>query len=95
LVIVTLFSNASLEAKLLEKKNAPYKLTVEDTQNDDNTIVEMTEKRMEELKLMRGDQVLIKGKNYSTKINIFIGKKKHTTVCSAFTAEEGSGAVDG
>jgi nitrate ABC transporter ATP-binding subunit len=84
-----------LEAKLLEKKNAPYKLTVEDTQNDDNTIVEMTEKRMEELKLMRGDQVLIKGKNYSTKMNIFIGKKKHKTVCIAFTAEEGSGAVDG
>ncbi len=58
----THYRNANLEAKLLEKKNAPYKLTVEDTQNDDNTIVEMTEKRMEELKLMRGDQVLIKGK---------------------------------
>jgi hypothetical protein len=93
LVIVTLFSNASLEAKLLEKKNAPYKLTVEDTQNDDNTIVEMTEKRMEELKLMRGDQVLIKGKKFTA--NIFTGKKKHKTVCIAFTAEDGSGAVDG
>ena len=53
MVILHVYRNPNLEAKLLEKKNAPYKLTVEDTQNDDNTIVEMTEKRMEELKLMR------------------------------------------
>jgi hypothetical protein len=55
----------------------------------------MTEKRMEELKLMRGDQVLIKGKKFTANVNIFTGKKKHKTVCIAFTAEEGSGAVDG
>lgn len=49
---------------------------VEDSRNDDNTIVELTEKKMEELNLMRGDQVLLKG------------KKRRETVCIAFTPED-------
>jgi len=36
----------------------------------------MTEKKMEELNLMRGDQVLLKG------------KKKKQTICIAFTPED-------
>jgi transitional endoplasmic reticulum ATPase len=40
---------------ILTQKKAPNKLTVEDSKNDDNTIIEITEKKMEELKLMRGD----------------------------------------
>ncbi len=35
---------------------------VEESKNDDNTIIELTEAKMEELKLMRGDQVLLRGK---------------------------------
>jgi formylmethanofuran dehydrogenase subunit D len=44
------------------KKKNPSKLTVEDSKDDDNTIVLITEKRMEELNIMKGDQVLLKGK---------------------------------
>ena len=40
---------------ILKQKKAANKLTVEDSKNDDNTIIEMTEKKMEELNLMRGD----------------------------------------
>jgi transitional endoplasmic reticulum ATPase len=61
---------------ILQKKKAPNKLTVEDSKNDDNTIIEITEKKMEELNLMRGDQVLLKG------------KKRRETVCIAFTPED-------
>ncbi len=51
-----------LSKAILDKKKAPNKLTVEDSKNDDNTIIELTEAKMEELKLMRGDQVLLRGK---------------------------------
>jgi hypothetical protein len=50
-----------LSTAILAKKKAPNKLTVQDSKNDDNTIIELTEKKMEELKLMRGDQVLLRG----------------------------------
>ena len=61
---------------ILEKKKAPNKLTVEESKNNDNTIIEMTEKRMEELGILRGDQVLLKG------------KKKRETICIAFIPED-------
>jgi transitional endoplasmic reticulum ATPase len=66
---------------ILQKKKAPNKLTVEESKNDDNTIIEITEKKMEELKLMKGDQVMLRG------------KKRKETVCVAFTAED-AGAKD-
>ena len=65
-----------LSTAILKQKKAANKLTVEDSKNDDNTIVEMTEKKMEELNLMRGDQVHLKG------------KKKKQTICIAFTPED-------
>ena len=65
-----------LSTAILKQKKAANKLTVEDSKNDDNTIVEMTEKKMEELNLMRGDQVLLKG------------KKKKQTICISFTPED-------
>lgn len=69
-------SKKDLSTAILAPKKAANKLTVDDSKNDDNTIVEMTEKKMEELNLMRGDQVLLKG------------KKKRETVCIAFTPED-------
>ena len=60
----------------MEKKKQPWKLNVEDSKNDDNTIIEMTEKKMEELNILRGDPVLLKG------------KKRRETVCIAFTSED-------
>jgi transitional endoplasmic reticulum ATPase len=52
------------------KIKAPYKLNVEDSKNDDNTIVEMTEAKMEELNILRGDPVLLKGKRRRETIGI-------------------------
>jgi transitional endoplasmic reticulum ATPase len=46
---------------ILERKKAPHKLTVEDAKNDDNSIIEMTQAKMDELKIFKGDTVLIKG----------------------------------
>jgi len=67
---------------ILQKKKAPNKLTVEDSKNDDNTIIEITERKMEELNLMRGDQVLLRG------------KKRRETVCIAFSPEDADAKDD-
>ena len=47
---------------ILDRKKAPYKLTVEEAKNDDNSVIEMTQAKMDELKIFKGDTVLIKGK---------------------------------
>jgi transitional endoplasmic reticulum ATPase len=46
---------------ILDRKKAPHKLTVEDAKNDDNSVIEMTQAKMDELKIFKGDTVLIKG----------------------------------
>ena len=67
---------------ILEKKKAPHKLMVEETGQDDNTVVEMTEAKMNELKLFNGDTVLLKG------------KKRKDTVCIALTVESSDTLTD-
>lgn len=62
---------------ILEKKKAPHKLTVEEAKNDDNSVVEMSQAKMEELKIFKGDTVMLKG------------KKRKDTVCIALAVEEG------
>lgn len=49
---------------ILDKKKAPHKLQVEDSKQDDNSIVEMTQAKMDELKIFKGDTVMIRGKVY-------------------------------
>ena len=61
----------------MDRKKAPHKLQVEDSKQDDNSIVEMTQAKMDELKIFRGDAVILKGKwlwtSYGTPISeIFI-----------------------
>lgn len=56
---------------ILDKKKAPHKLTVEDAKNDDNSVVEMTQAKMDELKIFKGDTVLLKGKCHSKKMALF------------------------
>jgi len=51
---------------ILDKKKAPHKLTVEEAKNDDNSVIEMTQAKMDELKIFKGDTVLLKGKLNST-----------------------------
>lgn len=68
---------------ILERKKAPYKLIVEDATNDDNSVVMITAAKMEELKIFKGDTVLLKG------------KKRKDTVCLALTPEDGDELEDG
>jgi transitional endoplasmic reticulum ATPase len=46
----------------MDKKKAPNRLIVDDTSNDDNSVVTLSPAKMEELQLFRGDTVLLKGK---------------------------------
>ena len=46
----------------MDRKKAPHKLQVEDSKQDDNSIVEMTQAKMDELKIFKGDAVILKGK---------------------------------
>ena len=48
---------------ILEKKKAPNKLQVEDSVQDDNSIVELTQAKMDELKVFKGDAVILRGKH--------------------------------
>ena len=44
------------------RRRSPNRLTVDEATNDDNSVIALSEKKMEELELFRGDTVLIKGK---------------------------------
>merc|ERR1719399_394651 len=59
-----------------KKKRAPNRLVVEEAINDDNSVISLSQAKMEELNLFRGDNVLIKG------------KKRKDTVCIVL-ADEG------
>ena len=52
----------------MDRKKAPHKLSVEDSKQDDNSIVEMTQAKMDELKIFRGDAVVLKGKKTISKL---------------------------
>jgi len=58
-----------LATAILKKKDRPNRLIVEEAANDDNSVVALSQSKMDELELFRGDSVLIKG------------KKRKETVC--------------
>jgi transitional endoplasmic reticulum ATPase len=58
----------------LEKKQNLNKLLVDDAINDDNSIIVIDNKRMEELALFKGDTVVIKGKKSRTTVCIVLGE---------------------
>jgi transitional endoplasmic reticulum ATPase len=64
-----------LETAILRGKSRPNRLLVEDTLNDDNSVVALSQAKMDELQLFRGDTVIIKG------------KKRRDTVCIALLDE--------
>lgn len=56
-------SNADdLATAILKNKERPNRLIVEETANDDNSCVSLSQAKMDELGLFRGDTVLLKGK---------------------------------
>lgn len=82
LTYVSSISKKDYSTAILDKKKAPHKLTVEESKQDDNSVVEMTQKKMDELKIFKGDTVLLKG------------KKRKDTVCIALAVEEGDDLMD-
>jgi len=58
-----------LATAILKKKDRPNRLIVEDAANDDNSVVALSQSKMDQLELFRGDSVLLKG------------KKRKETVC--------------
>ena len=82
---------------ILERKKAPNKLSVEDSPQDDNSVIELTQAKMDELKIFKGDAVILRGKYWLKKINqrnislisttYSIGKKRKETVCIALQNE--------
>lgn len=60
---------------ILKEKKKPNRLIVEDAVNDDNSVVALSQAKMDELQLFRGDTVLIKG------------KKRKQTVCIVLSDE--------
>jgi len=47
---------------IMDRKKAPHRLMVEEAINDDNSVVQMTQKKMDELKIFKAETVLLKGK---------------------------------
>lgn len=61
--------NDDIATAILRTKAKPNRLVVEDAINDDNSVVSLSQAKMDELQLFRGDTVLLKG------------KKRKETVC--------------
>lgn len=55
---------------ILDSKKAPNRLLVEEAKTDDNSIVEMTQAKMDELKIYKGDTVLLRGKKRKVSVAI-------------------------
>ncbi|CAF3940041.1 unnamed protein product [Rotaria sordida] len=55
---------------ILDQKNRPNRLIIADTVDNDNSVVTLSQQKMDELHLFRGDAVLLKG------------KKRRETICT-------------
>lgn len=64
-----------LATAILKTKQKPNRLLVEEAVNDDNSVVSLSQWKMDELQLFRGDTVLLKG------------KKRRETVCIVLSDE--------
>lgn len=61
-----------LSTAILKKKSSPNKLIVDETKQDDNTVVVISNKLLDELGLFRGDTVMLKGKKRKETVGIVI-----------------------
>lgn len=62
LIFLTYYRSEDLSTAILKRKDRPNRLLVDDATNDDNSIVSLSQAKMNELQLFRGDTVLLKGK---------------------------------
>lgn len=56
------FSGEDLATAILRKKDRPNRLLVDEAVADDNSVVALSQAKMDELQLFRGDTVLLRGK---------------------------------
>ncbi|OMJ82658.1 hypothetical protein SteCoe_16580 [Stentor coeruleus] len=61
---------------ILERKRGPNRLIVEEATNDDNSVAVLSQAKMNELNIMRGDSIMIKG------------KKRKDTICITLVENE-------
>merc|ERR1712001_354958 len=61
-----------LATAILNRKARPNRLLVEDAVNDDNSVVSLSQSKMDELQLFRGDTVLLKGKKRKESVCIVL-----------------------
>ncbi|GBM92712.1 Transitional endoplasmic reticulum ATPase [Araneus ventricosus] len=64
-----------LATAILKTKQKPNRLIVEEAVNDDNSVVDLSQSKMNELQLFRGDTILLKG------------KKRRETVCIVLSSD--------
>jgi len=60
----------------MDRKRSPNRLIVDEARNDHNSVICLSQKKMDELELFRGDTVLLKG------------KKGRDTVCIVLSDDE-------
>ncbi|PIK37708.1 hypothetical protein BSL78_25457 [Apostichopus japonicus] len=68
-IVTALRIRDDVATAILRTKSKPNRLVVEDAINDDNSVVSLSQAKMDELQLFRGDTVMLKG------------KKRRDTVC--------------
>lgn len=61
-----------LATAILKKKDKPNRLIVDESINDDNSVVSLSQAKMDELNLFRGDTVLLKGKRRKESVCIVL-----------------------
>uniref|UniRef100_A0A224XIV6 vesicle-fusing ATPase n=1 Tax=Panstrongylus lignarius TaxID=156445 RepID=A0A224XIV6_9HEMI len=64
-----------LSTAILRKKDRPNRLIVEDAINDDNSVVTLSQAKMDELQLFRGDTVQLKGKRRKETVCIVLSEE--------------------
>jgi transitional endoplasmic reticulum ATPase len=64
---------------IMDRKRAPNRLIVDETENDDNSVICLSPAKMEELELFRGDCVLVKGKKGKDTVCICLADDTNST----------------
>jgi len=67
---------ADLTTAILKKKDKPNRLIVEEAPTDDNSVVALSQAKMDELDIFRGDTVLLKGKRRRETVCIVLSDEK-------------------
>jgi len=57
---------------ILRTKNKPWRLRVDDAAADDNSVVSLSQAKMDELDLFRGDTVTLKGRRQRETVRFYV-----------------------